>query len=194
VKAEPAGPQKKKLDVGDYGQYRGRILDGDILCFSGQHWLSSLIRWATHGRYSHAGLAFWWGERLMVLQAEAGPGVQALPASRAIGEYRGKVDWYPLAPERRTPEFLADITKIAMERLGDSYSIWHLVAAGFHQAWKTPLPRETQHPRTFICAQYVAYCYQQAHCGLLPGHTNLATTPEDIAKSTVHGAAVRLKG
>ncbi len=73
------GAKAADEDVGtlQYKKYRDQIDDGDVLCFSGRHWLSSFIRKLSHGSYSHAGLAFWWGDRLMVLQAEATPGVQA---------------------------------------------------------------------------------------------------------------------
>lgn len=186
-------PTERTLDTDLYDQHRKQIRNGDILCFSGQHWLSAFIRRLSHGRYSHAGLAFWWGERLMVLQAEARPGVQALPASRAIDRYRGQVDWVPLKDEHRTPEFEAKLTEVAMELLGDPYSILDLVRVGFHYLIRTPLPKQARTPHTFVCAQYVAYCYSASGLDLEPRKPDIGTTPEEIARSKYHGPAVRLK-
>lgn len=176
-----------------YKEYRGQIADGDVLCFSGRHWLSNWIRRLTHGRYSHGGLAFWWDDRLMVLQAEAGPGVQSLPASRAIAKYSGTVDWYPLAPEHRTDVFVKTLTEVAMSRLGDPYSLLDLVRIGLHYAIGTRLPKETRTQHTFVCSQYVAHCYREAGLDLAPSRPDIGTTPEDLSRSPFLGKAVRLK-
>lgn len=187
-------PQTVAVETAQYGEFRGKILDGDILCFSGDHWLSGLIRRLSHGRYSHGGLAFWWDERLMVLQAEAGPGVQALPASRAIAHYGGSVDWYPLQARYRSDEFKARLTEVAMLRLGDPYSLLDLVRIGLHYAIGTGLPKETRTKHRFVCSQYVAHCYHEAGLDLAPKRPDIGTTPEDLARSPYHGKAVRLKG
>jgi hypothetical protein len=186
-------PLDPKLGTTQYRMYRDQIRDGDVLCFSGRHWLSSFIRKLSHGSYSHGALAFWWGERLMVLQAEARPGVQALPASRAIGNYNGSVEWHPLKAEYRTPQFEQLIAEIAMSRLGDPYSILDLVEIGLHYAIGTPLPKESRTQHTFVCSQYVAHCYSKAHLDLQPKRPDIGTTPEDLATSRYLGTPVRLK-
>lgn len=187
---------KKDGDLGtlQYQAYRKQINDGDVLCFSGRHWLSAFIRKLSHGSYSHAGLAFWWGDRLMVLQAEARPGVQALPASRAIAMYGGTVDWYPLAAEHRNPEFEKDITEEAMARLGDPYSILDLVRIGLHYLFGTGLPKASRSRHSFVCSQYVAHCYSKARLDLEPRRADIGTTPEDLASSRYLSKPVRLKG
>lgn len=180
-------------DTTEYQKYRGLIKDGDILCFSGRHWLSAWIRKLSHGRYSHAALAFWWGPRLMVLQAEARPGVEALPASRAISQYPGSVDWYPLRTEHRSKAFEDAIAAIAMDRLGDGFSIFDLIGIGLHYWIGTKLPEESRTNHKFVCAQYVAYCYSQVGLDLKPNRPDIGTTPQDVANSGYHGAPVRLK-
>lgn len=182
-----------KLGTTQYRMYRDQISDGDVLCFSGRHPLSAFIRKLSHGSYSHAGLAFWWGERLMVLQAEARPGVQALPASRAINHYNGTVDWHPLVAQYRTPDFEQAIAEVAMSRLGDPYSILDLVRIGLHYAIGTPLPKESRTHHSFVCSQYVAHCYSHAKLDLQPRRSDIGTTPEDLATSKYLGKAVRLK-
>lgn len=186
-------PAAVEQGTGRYKEFRGQISDGDVLAFSGRHWLSNFIKYLSHGRYSHGGLAFWWDDRLMVLQAEAGPGVQALPASRAIAQYAGTVDWYPLAPEHRSDEFVKKLTEVAMDRIGDPYSLLDLVRIGLHYAIGTGLPREKRTKHSFVCSQYVAHCYSVAGLDLAPKRPDIGTTPEDLASSKYHGKAVRLK-
>lgn len=186
----PAGVHQ---ETGNYEYLRGQISDGDVLCFSGHHWLSHFIQYLSHGRYSHGGLAFWWGDRLMVLQAEARPGVQAMPASRAIALYGGTVDWYPLKLEHRTDEFLKRITEVAMDRIGDPYSILDLVCIGLHYAIRTPLPKERRTKHTFVCSQYVAHCYSAVGLDLAPERSDIGTTPEDLSRSPYLGKPVRIK-
>jgi len=187
-------PAAVDLGTSRYKEYRGQIADGDVLCFSGKHWLSGFIRALSRGRYSHGGLAFWWDDRLMVLQAEAGPGVQALPASRAIANYAGTVDWYPLVGEHRSDAFVTKITEVAMSRLGDPYSKRDLIRIGLHYAFGTGLPKETRSKHSFVCSQYVAHCYSAAGFDLAPKRPDIGTTPEDLSRSPYLGTPVRLKG
>ena len=56
------------------------VKDGDVLLFQGTGWLSRFIRWGSNSAYSHAGIALWWGARLMVVQS-ANRGVEVLPAA-----------------------------------------------------------------------------------------------------------------
>jgi len=194
VNSKVMTPAAVQLGTKRYAEYRGQISDGDVLCFSGRHWLSRFIQYLSHGRYSHGGLAFWWEDRLMVLQAVARPGVQALPASRAIAQYDGDVDWYPLALEFRTDKFVTDITEVAMDRIGDPYSLLDLVRVGLHYLVGTGLPKEKRSGHRFVCSQYVAYCYSEIGLDLKPDRPDIGTTPEDLARSPYHGKAVRLKG
>ena len=71
-----------------YRTVRAAIHDGDILLFSGRKPFSLLIRVLTRSRYSHAGIAAWWGERLMVMEAGVG-GVHAARLLEAEAEACG---------------------------------------------------------------------------------------------------------
>ena len=81
----PARPRGEPVA---YPDVRAQIQDGDVLLFQGTHWLSRLIRWGSKSPYSHAGVALWWGPRLMVVQA-VGKGVEAVPLSHAVDRYSG---------------------------------------------------------------------------------------------------------
>src|SRR3984957_9182046 len=84
-----------------YGDIRDRVEDGDIVLFRGTIFSSRVIETVSHGAYSHCAIAANWAERKMLLQAELTGGVQAVPLSVAAGTYKGRVDWYKIAPERR---------------------------------------------------------------------------------------------
>lgn len=166
-----------------YAEARERIRDGDVLCFRGRASLSKLIMKLSHGQFSHGALAFWWGDRLMVLQAEFGPGVQAVPVSRAVGKYDGFVEWYSLRDEHRTTERIDALRRAAQRHLGEPYSALDLVAVGLHYAIGTPLPRTRRSEHEFICSQYVACCYAKVGLDLAPEKPDIGTTPMDLARS-----------
>ncbi len=178
----------------DYEQVRERIRDGDVLCFRGAAPLSKLIMRLSHGQFSHGALAFWWNDRLMVLQAELGPGVQAVPVSRAVGRYDGRVEWFTLRDEHRTEARIDALRRAAQMRLGDPYSTIDLVLVGLHYAIGTPLPVKRRTDHEFVCSQYVAHCYAKAGLDLAPSKPEIGTTPEDLARSSYleHRGTLRL--
>lgn len=166
-----------------YDEARPHIRDGDVLCFRGRTGISKLIMKLSHGQFSHGALAFWWGDRLMVLQAEYGPGVQAVPVSRAVGKYNGNVEWFALRDEDRSEERMAKLRHVAQKRLGDRYSVVELFLVGLHYAIGTALPKERRTPHEFVCSQYVAYCYAKVGLDLAPTRPDIGTTPEDLTRS-----------
>src|SRR5580704_2391216 len=92
-----------------YNDVRSRIADGDVILFRGTILLSRIIELVSHGDYSHCAIAADWGERKMVLQAELVGGVQAVPMSVAVGTYKGRVDWFRIAPAQRARLDLAKL-------------------------------------------------------------------------------------
>lgn len=178
----------------DYADVRKEIRDGDVLCFRGAAALSKVIMKLSKGQFSHGALAFWWNDRLMVLQAELGPGVQAVPVSRAVGRYDGRVEWFTLRDEHRTAERIDTLRRAAQMHLGDPYSAVDLFLVGLHYAIGTPLPKVRRTEHEFVCSQYVAYCYAQAGLDLAPSKPDIGTTPEDLARSPFlqHRGTLRL--
>ena len=69
-------------------------------CTVGDLFASRIIRWATGSPYSHAGLAVWWNERLMVLEA-VGKGVVVTPLSANVRGYHGDVEWFTSVDDDR---------------------------------------------------------------------------------------------
>src|SRR6187200_3309553 len=102
-----------------YPEARQEIKTGDVLLFRGTSAVSRIIRWGSRSPYSHAGLAAWWGDRLIVFQAVS-HGAQVVPVSSAVDAYDGQVDWWaPKSESRLDPELLINH---AVTMLGRAYA------------------------------------------------------------------------
>lgn len=172
----PAAPRCR------YDSVRERIRTGDILLFRGRGWLSRFIRWGSDSVYSHAGMAAWWGERLVVLQS-AGRGVEVLPVSRAVHDYDGQVDWWSLAPEHEDALDRGALVGVAITQLGKPYAtvglvelVGRMVVGRFRG---TPDPKGD--PESMFCSQYVSYCYRRAGLDLREDTEDACTSPGDLA-------------
>ena len=176
------GPPRPCGDPVEYPDVRSQIQDGDVLLFQGTGRFSRFIRWGSGSAYSHAGLALWWGPRLMVVQAVL-KGVEAVPLSVAVDHYSGQVDWYQPLPEVRArlrPDlFLA----AALDEVGKPYALRGLVRLAW-LIWNGRL-RKYRDPRRpaseLFCSQLVSYCYRVADADLVDGRADAHTSPGDLA-------------
>lgn len=165
-----------------YSEIRDLIRDGDILLLRGNYLSSRLFERATHSAYSHATIALWWGDRLMLLEAEAA-GVQAVPLSMAIGTYEGRCDWYPLRRDA-VPEILErlpDVIARAKAYLGIPYGYWNLTKKLLKRALGLRL-HETKPEEGMFCSQFVAEAFKYGGLPLLEREA-IDTFPKDIALS-----------
>ena len=172
---KPRGPAKCLR----YADERSGIRDGDIILFRGESPISRVIRSATGSNYSHAGLASWWRDRLMVLEAQSA-GVVAAPLSRVVSLYDGRLELWTTDDELERDEVIG----AAKLELGKKYAIWGLarglrkvlVGVGLEpDPWKPP--------EKFICSQYVSYAWRAGGIDLAMGSSDEFTTPEDIANA-----------
>ncbi len=175
----PADPGRP--DEAPYALARDYVRDGDILLFRGRRLLSYVICWATRSRYSHAGIAAWWGSRLMVMQADT-PLVAAIPLSACVNDYVGGVElWTVDAPFDR-----AKVVEAAKESLGKRFAIWAMVkvlrriAGLVRKGWESD-PADA--PSEFFCAQFVSYAYRKGGLDLAKDVPDHLTEPEDIARA-----------
>lgn len=167
-----------------YDDVRLRIRTGDILLFQGTSALSRFIRWGSQSTYSHAGMAAWWGPRLVVFQA-AGRGIEVLPLSSAVDDYDGRVDWWTV---RRDYDVELDRSKLvdtALTELGKPYATARLMAVVWRMAIGRfrGLPDPKADPEAMFCSQYVSYCYRAAGLDLRPDTSDDCTSPGDLALS-----------
>ena len=175
----PAGESRSQLP---YPEARKLIQTGDVLLFRGTSAVSRIIRWGSRSSYSHAGLAAWWGDRLIVFQA-VGHGAQVVPVSSAVDAYDGQVDWFTPRPGVTVdPEQL--ITH-AVTMLGRAYAfngvldlMWRMALRRFRG-----LRDARDDPKELFCSQYVSYCYRKAGVDLVQGTDDASTSPGDLATS-----------
>jgi hypothetical protein len=173
-----------------YGEVRDLVVDGDVFLFKGQYLPSKVFRFIDKSYYSHAGLAAWWDDRLMLLQAELRPGVQAVPMSVAISQYKGRVDWYKLLRDSFKDCDVAECNRRLQQRvmlrakalLGVPYALRALLL-NFLRRWIAKIPiTDKMHPTAMFCTQYVEECFDNADLSL--SHKKpVLTFPTDLRNS-----------
>jgi len=165
----------------EYAAVRPRVADGDVFLFRGQYLISKLFERETHTFYSHAALAAWWGDRLMIMQAEA-PGIQAIPMSVAIGTYPGRADWYALRrDEDGFEQRLTRVLREAKSDLGLAYGYLDLLKNLVRSALKVKLSDPCR-PRAMFCSEYVERAFREGGMSLT-GKPDITTFPKDVAAS-----------
>jgi hypothetical protein len=188
-----------QVDEIKYSSVRDMIEDGDILLFAGTDSLSWIIRTVTRSNYSHAGIAAWWGTRLMVMEARR-IGVRASRLSHVVAGYHGGVQlWKVTPPPGAELPVRLKVTEFAQTELGRNYSVekvigyWRrLYSKRLGSDSKLSLPQKAQKngsPDDFFCSEYVSYAWRQAGLALTD-QPDYFTTPEDLATSKY----LKLKG
>lgn len=189
-----------------YEAARPLIKDGDVLLFESKGWVAATIRWATRSTYSHAALAVWWGDRLMVVESREGSGCRAVPLSSVIRSSRVSVfratevpDEVPLTDRstalglpvyRRVREAVAGY---AIERLGQPYGWWSILRDALSRLPVLALFWRRRHysiddledPGVRVkCSTLVALAWRQgAGLDLVPNLADRSTDPGDLARS-----------
>jgi uncharacterized protein YycO len=176
-------PQRPKGRSLEYSENRQEIRTGDVLLFQGTSAVSRFIRWGSKSPYSHAGLALWWNERLLVVQS-ASRGVEILPASTAVERYDGQVDWWqPKIATRARLDFKA-LINAAFDELGKPFAVLPLVALVARmfkgEEWGNPDAGPNDH--SYFCSQLVSRCYRKAGMDLVPNKADQDTSPGDLAR------------
>ncbi len=168
-------------DESSYSLAREFVQDGDILLFRGRRLLSYAICRLTGSRYSHAGIAAWWGPRLMVMQADT-PLISAIPLSTCVRDYFGGVELWTV--DARFDR--AKVIEAAKESLGKKFAIWAMVkvlrrVVGLFRKGEERDPATA--PTEFFCAQFVSYAYREGGLDLAKGIPDDLTEPEDIVRA-----------
>jgi hypothetical protein len=166
-----------------YREAREKIRNGDVLMYRGKSVVSRMIQWVTRSRYSHAGLAAWWNDRLMVLEA-VGKGVVVTPLSSNVRNYFGTVEWFtcaePLSGHQR-----AMIVEFAQRELGKEYAQWYALTLGLRILFQKDRDRRDalRRERRLFCSHYVAETYNAIGKDLKKGVSDRFMSPGDVAES-----------
>ena len=166
-----------------YDEVRLQIKNGDVIMYAGKKTLSKLISWVTRSPYSHAGIAVWWNERLMVMEAVM-RGVTIAPLSRNIFQHHGNVEWFSCKKEISEEDRLKMVI-FAQEELGKSYARWKTMLFGLKILLNRNLSRKDQlrMENKLFCSQYVAQIYNSVGLDLKKNREDRFMSPGDIAKS-----------
>jgi hypothetical protein len=167
----------------DYEQSRSRIKNGDVLMYRGRSLVSRIIRWATGSRYSHAGLAAWWNDRLMVMEA-VGRGVVVTPISKNVRSYRGSVEWFTSTEEIPDDQRLQMI-EFAQRELGKEYDLRRALFLGLRVCLQRDVNSKdkVRREKRLFCSHYVAGTYNAVGRDLKKDVSDRFMSPGDIAAS-----------
>lgn len=166
-----------------YEEIRFQIKNGDVFLYRGKGMVAGIIRWLTHSTYSHAGIAVWWNERLMVMEAVM-RGVRITPLSRNIYQHKGSVEWFTCKKEISDEDRLRMVI-FGQEELGKRYAIWKAILLGWKLLLKRDLSERDQlrQENKLFCSQYVAQIYNSVGLDLRSKREDRFMSPVDIARS-----------
>ena len=169
--------------ISRYEEVRLQIKNGDVIMYTGKKIFARLISWLTRSPYSHAGIAVWWNERLMVMEAVM-RGVTIAPLSRNICQHHGNVEWFTSKQEISDEDRLRMVI-FAQEELGKSYARWKAVLFGLKILLNRNLNRKDQlrMENKLFCSQYVAQIYNSIGLDLKKNREDRFMSPGDIARS-----------
>jgi hypothetical protein len=179
---------KQKAESGlkiGYDFVRPHIKNGDVFMFKGKYRSSFLIKRLTKSTYSHAGIAVWWNERLMIMEAVM-RGVRIAPLSRNIYQHHGNAEWFTCKKEI-SDEGRLKMVIFAQEELGKSYARWKAVLFGLKVLFKRDLSKkdELRMENKLFCSQYVAQIYNSIGLDLKKNREDRFMSPGDIARSSL---------
>jgi hypothetical protein len=126
----------------NYVQARSHIQSGDLLLFEGRGLMAEIIQKRTNSAFSHVGLAWRIGGRVLVLESR--PAHKGVTIDRRLSmALTDGPCWVPLSLPWGTEQEIR-----AMNRLGESYGLMNALRAGFGTKLKDG---------SFDCSEFVAY-------------------------------------
>lgn len=176
-----------------YDRARSTIQDGDVLLYRGRSLQSRIIQWITGSPYSHAGLAVWWNDRLMVLEAVS-RGVLVTPLSANVRAYQGDVEWFTSTVEIEEGR-RQRLVLLAQKELGKEYATWKAILLGLRMLFGRTAERRDalRRQRKLFCSLYVAAVYNAIGLDLTKDVSDEFTSPADIARSPLLRRVAALK-
>lgn len=192
-----------------FNDARSLIQDADVLLFRGSSYVSSLLKWAGRGSYSHVELAGWNGEYLESCGYKEMATARCTSVRHAVNTQPGLIDVYRISHAISVPVYnqvekkvdnikfvlTADVKQRIIgemrELTGNSYSwrtIWNL--AKYHIPLlrffsRVSLDDKCDNPAklAMVCSTSVAFCIRKHFTDLIPNLSDWQVAPSDLARS-----------
>jgi hypothetical protein len=164
--------QPLHINLKFYEAMRVEFKTGDLLFFSGDHWLSGLIRWRSKSAWSHVGMVVRIEEldRVFVVESILEVGVRMLPLSFIYKDYdgkskpyKGRVAWTrhdllanDLVKQKAVKEFCVD----NLSKQYDRKEYWRILWRSF---WGFD---NFFHDEKYTCAEYIYEAFKYANIEL----------------------------
>jgi hypothetical protein len=155
-----------------YEAMRSEFKTGDLLFFSGDHWLSGLIRWRSKSAWSHVGMVIRIEEldRVFLIESVLEVGVRMLPLSFIYKDYdgrnkpyKGRVAWAKhelldsdFVKQKAVKEFCVD----NLSKQYDRKEYWRILWRSF---WGFD---NFFHDEKYTCAEYIYDAFKYANIEL----------------------------
>lgn len=164
--------QPLNINLRFYEAMREEFKTGDLLFFSGNHWLSGLIRWRSKSAWSHVGMVVRIEEldRVFLIESVLEVGVRMLPLSFIYKDYdgkskpyKGRVAWTrhdllanDLLKQKAVKEFCVD----NLSKQYDRKEYWRILWRSF---WGFD---NFFHDEKYTCAEYIYEAFKHANIEL----------------------------
>jgi len=160
-------PQKGlRENLRNYEINRDDFQTGDLIFFSGNHWLSNLIRLRSKGAWSHVGIVIKLEEinRLFLVESILEVGVRMIPLSLLLKNYdghyhhyNGRIAWARY--EHLSSEQALTIKEFALDNLSKQYDKKEY----YRILWRTIVGKEKVfHDDKYTCSEYVREAFKHA--------------------------------
>ncbi len=153
-------------NIKNYESLRDDFQTGDLIFFSGNHWLSNLIRIRSKGAWSHVGIVVKIEEinRLFLVESILEVGVRMIPLSFLLKNYdghyhhyNGRVSWARY--ETLTPDEALAVKEFALDNLSKQYDKKEY----YRILWRTIVGKEKVfHDDKYTCSEYVREAFKHA--------------------------------
>jgi len=174
----------------EYLKVRNHIKTGDVFLYQGRTFLKPIVGqisgatgWFTESPYTHAGIAVWWHDRLMVIES-IGRGVIVDPCSMSFARHKSDVEWFTYRGQ------ISDATREALighaaEELGKRFAFWKAFLALVKMKLGLPLKGldKFEEESRFYCSHFVAHVYNSVDLDLKKDSPDEYMTPKDLARS-----------
>ncbi len=172
-----------------YADVRRKIRGADLLLFRARPRMHSrLIAAAGRSPYAHAGMAAWWGERLMCLETRQWIGGRATVLSNLVAAVPGRIDVYSLKLNQHQRAGAVDrMISATGRRYGWRSLVWHALRQALVLRWILPPDLDDGRNGSLpVCSQLVSRALREgAGVDVMPNLSDRATTPGDLARSAL---------